>query len=156
MAGIWNPSIKFRTSHSTKIMTSHSTKIMTSHSTKIMTSHSTKIMTSHSTNLMTSEHKQINPVRSKTPMVSADSQSNRTSNGAGTPLKPYTSLQPQYHSKAGYGARRGRQVFVGLSGGVDSSVSAALLKRLHQTISQNCLVARPRRGLGAMMLREYF
>ncbi|MEK7134666.1 MAG: tRNA 2-thiouridine(34) synthase MnmA [Patescibacteria group bacterium] len=86
-------------------------------------------MTSHSTKLMTSEHKQINPVRSKTPMVSADSQSNRTSNGADTPLKPHTSLQPQYHSKAGYGARQGRQVFVGLSGGVDSSVSAALLKK---------------------------
>ena len=44
-------------------------------------------------------------------------------------LKPHISLLPQYHGKAGYGARRGRQkVFVGMSGGVDSSVTALLLK----------------------------
>lgn len=65
------------------------------------------------------KHKQIHPVRDS-----------KHSNGAGPPLKPHTSSLPQYHSKAGYGAQRGRRkVFVGLSGGVDSSVAAALLKK---------------------------
>jgi len=62
--------------------------------------------------------KQFHPVRNS-----------RLSNGAGAPLKPHTSSLPQYHSKAGYGAQRGRRkVFVAMSGGVDSSLSAALLK----------------------------
>ncbi len=54
------------------------------------------------------KHKQINPVRSKTPWASADAQAHRTSNGVNTTLKP--------------------KVFVAMSGGVDSSVAAALLK----------------------------
>ena len=54
-------------------------------------------------------HKQFHPVRSKTSKMSADAQAHRTSNGAGTPLK--------------------RKVFVAMSGGVDSSVSAAILQK---------------------------
>ena len=44
--------------------------------------------------------------------------------------QPHTSSLPQYHSKAGYGAQRGRRkVFVAMSGGVDSSVAALLLQK---------------------------
>ena len=60
----------------------------------------------HSTKFMTSKHKQFHPVRNS-----------RFSNGANTPLKPHTSS-----------LRGRRKVFVAMSGGVDSSLSAALLK----------------------------
>ena len=44
--------------------------------------------------------------------------------------QPHTSSLPQYHSKAGYGAQRGRRkVFVAMSGGVDSSVAALILQK---------------------------
>ncbi len=68
---------------------------------------STKLTTSK---LMTSKHKQFHPVRY-----------NEQSNGASTPLKPRRRNEVFLRGR--------RKVFVAMSGGVDSSVAALILKK---------------------------